>query len=273
VTATACGIPIPDWASDRWPGWFAPDRIPFVVDELTEDDRADLPAVTTAEVSLELRDTFWIYGADQGRVWLDRNQFEGLPRGLRQRLLRAQRAEHEVWLNGPDGRFGPWWQDQIPANLEPIVAHIELGCQSSRQSEVSESTWRSAGAVLPRARELAGTFAPRSGPNCFGTVLAAAGIEDAEDKWLGRQEIEDWLGNRTVGVPDPSHDHEPGTVLVWRDSESQIQHACVTLGDGWVLNKPSQAWSSPRFVWTVDQVKRHTRQPGLRLSRRILNGG
>lgn len=266
----ACGIPIPDWAGQSWPRWFAPERAPFLVDELPVEDRERLPAVTSPEVPLELRDTFWIYGADRDRIWLDQDQFEGLPKGLRQRLLRAQRDEHEVWLRGPSGSYGPWWPTLIPADLAPIVAYLEFGCPPSTHGQVAESTWSAVAPLLPRARELAGTFAPGSGPNCFGTVLAAAGVADADETWMGRQEVEDWLSERTTPVDGPARDHEPGTVLSWRDADGSLQHASVTLGDGWALNKPSQAWASPRFVWTVDQVKRHTRQSGLRLSRRQL---
>ena len=46
------------------------------------------------------------------------------------------------------------------------------------------------------------------------------------------------------------------------------QAAEITLGDGWMLHKPSQSWMSPRKVRTVGEVKRSTRTAGWRLQRR-----
>lgn len=38
--------------------------------------------------------------------------------------------------------------------------------------------------MLPDARELAGTSGNGSGPNCLGTVMAAAGVRGAADEWM-----------------------------------------------------------------------------------------
>jgi hypothetical protein len=61
------------------------------------------------------------------------------------------------------------------------VVSEDLG--PSRHGEVK--SWPTE--ILPRARELAGTFPGGSGPNCFGTVMAAAGVEGAADEWMQRQ--------------------------------------------------------------------------------------
>lgn len=63
---------------------------------------------------------------------------------------------------------------------------------------------------------------------------------------------------------------EPGVVLVWHE-RGEVAHAVVTVGDGWVLNKPSQSWSSPTMVWTVRGSIDNWRLPGTRLSRYRLN--
>ena len=63
-------------------------------------------------------------------------------------------------------------------------------------------------------------------------------------------------------------DRTPGTVLVWRDTDGRPGHAAVALGGGWLLQKSSQGWMSPRQVLDVRQGKYSARFPGLRLSRR-----
>lgn len=136
---------------------------------------------------------------------------------------------------------------------------------TSRHREVSEATWDRARDVLPRARDLAGTFAGQSGPNCFGTVMAAAGVPGAEDVWLLREPFEEWLSSATR---PGGFDTDPGTVLVWRDAEGVALHSAVTLGDGLALHKPSQGWMTPRKVLSVRDVMARARMRGARLSRR-----
>jgi hypothetical protein len=57
---------------------------------------------------------------------------------------------------------------------------------------VAEATWDALAGVLPTARELAGAFPPRSGPNCFGTVMGAAGVTGAAATWMQREPFEQW---------------------------------------------------------------------------------
>ncbi len=268
MTDLVCGVEVPAATTKWWPGWFAPERVPFQVGSLPVPDRDDLPATSSLTISMELQDTFWIYPADQPRLWLSRAEFDALPTGLRRRLVSAQRDEHEVWLHGPDGRFGPWWPDALAGDLAPIIEFIERDRTPSRHAEVSDATWSAAADVLPGARDLAGTFAECSGPNCFGTVMAAAGVAGAASTWMQREPFEEWLAANTTPVAGTGRDRDTGTVFVWRDADGAAQHSCVTLGDGWMLNKPSQGWMSPRFVWTVEQTKRHTREAGWRLHRR-----
>lgn len=63
-------------------------------------------------------------------------------------------------------------------------------------------------------------------------------------------------------------DQEFGTVLVWRGEDASVQHAAVSLGDGWALRKPSQGWMSPTKVLSVPDAKFSSRSPGLHLQRR-----
>ncbi|GAA5039712.1 hypothetical protein [Actinopolymorpha pittospori] len=169
-----------------------------------------------------------------------------------------------------DGHRFVWWPTLVKlAGLEPIIRLIECGVVSSRHREVPARVWRQAAAVLPHARDLAGTVPEGSGPNCFGTVMAAAGVPGAAREWMRQEPFAEWLSTHTR---PGGRDEDPGTVLVWHDQKGAPVHASVTLGGGWALNKPSQAWVSPRFVWTVRDVVNHSRRPGCRLRRRTLTG-
>lgn len=281
--STVAGTTVPPWASERWPGWFAPPAQPFVVDGLPPDDLEALPEPTIRTCSKEVRDSFWIYDR-RPRIWLTEPEFEDLDRGVRTRLVRAQLRVHQsigVVRQAPaavrdiaraqvDGHRFVWWPSLAQlAGLAPIIELIEAGVRPRRHLEVPDQTWRSAAAILPKVQDLAGTFSEGSGPNCFGTVMAAAGVPGAADEWMQREPFADWLSTHTR---PGGHDDQPGTVLVWHNRDGQPDHSAVTIGDGWALNKPSQSWSSPRFVWTVTDVVKHSRQNGSRLSRRRING-
>jgi len=77
--------------------------------------------------------------------------------------------------------------------------------------------------------------------------------------------FETWLRAATRAGGD---DRLPATVLVWRDRAGRAAHAAVTLGAGWLLQKSSQGWMSPRQVLDVRQGKYSARFSGLRLHRR-----
>ena len=164
-----------------------------------------------------------------------------------------------------------WWPDSLNrCGDEPVARFVADEPVTSQHREVTESTWDRAGTVLPAARGLAGTFAAKSGPNCFGTVMAAAGVPGAAEVWMFREPFEAWLAEATT--PGGS-DERPGTVLVWRDRPGLVQHAAVTLGDGWALHKPAQGWMTPRMVLSVPVLKGQARQVGHRLSRRTIVTG
>ena len=104
-------------------------------------------------------------------------------------------------------------------------------------------------------------FARGSATYCFATVMAAAGVEGADD-----EPFESWLAAHcTVG----GHDDLPGTVLVWRDAHGNNTHAAVTLGGGWALQEPGQEWFSPHQVLTVRDLSRLA-PPGVVLHRYYL---
>jgi cell wall-associated NlpC family hydrolase len=97
--------------------------------------------------------------------------------------------------------------------------------------------------------------------------LAAAGVAGAEYEWTAREPFEDRLADNTTSFQGTKRDHQPGVVFVWRNHEGLAEHAAVTIGDGYVLNKPSQAWFSPRVVWTVQETIAASRYRGVTLTR------
>ncbi|MEV4362931.1 hypothetical protein [Nonomuraea sp. NPDC049625] len=244
------GIEVPDDLLQRWLGWFAPPVQPFVIPpDLAgsldlEDDRDRLTP--------EVRDTFYLYGlGSSALVWLTEAGARRLPASVR----RSQPAPHR-WPGSIAGR-----------EVETVVAYVEKGRRPSRHGDVAPATWDAIACALPGARDLAGTFPTRSGPNCFGTVMAACGAESAEERWMLREPFEDWLAEHTA---KGGHDDEPGTVLVWRGADGAAQHAAVTLGHGWALHKPSQGWMSPTKVLASQDLKHSARAGGQRLHRRHL---
>lgn len=67
----------------------------------------------------------------------------------------------------------------------------------------------------------------------------------------------------TLAATNEVNYDKPGVVLVWRQPDGLAVHAAVTLGDGWVVNKPAQCGWAPRFVWTLPEVSRHHEAPDL----------
>lgn len=253
---TIVNIPITEDVVANWRAWFTPSLQPFPRPKEATEWLAALPQRTPACVSDETRDTFYLYGGDW--VWLTRTDFAQLPEDV-QRTWRNRPQLPVIW----DLRNGD----------APLWAWVRKGLTDSCHDHVPPATWHNARHLLPRAQELTGSFPPGSGPNCFGTVMACAGVPGAEDEWVLRETFEEWLHASTEPAPaGPRHDHEPGIVLVWRNKTTgDVNHAAVTLGDGWAASKPSQSWYSPRVVWSVRHTIKAAREPGDRLTRYRIN--
>lgn len=248
LSVRVLGIDVDDELVDRWRGWLMPARQPFWMSR-TDADRLDLPT-GSADLDFETLDAFELYGTQPDRVivWLDRSAARRLSPSLRG----LQPARHR-------------WPTSDPIrDRERAIRFVEFGRRRSLHLDVSEATWEAASTVLPGARSIAGTFSPRSGPNCFGAVMAAAGVAGAADVWMQLAPFEQWLAASTVPGGD---DAAVGTVLVWRTDAGDPAHAAVTLGEGWLLHKPSQGWMSPTKVLTVDGGKYSARQAGRHLHR------
>ncbi|HVF11775.1 MAG TPA: hypothetical protein VNA87_01680 [Actinomycetota bacterium] len=276
------GVEVPAPLMTKWRRWLAPRLQPFFVSTLA----FDLPTSAQGEMTPELRDTFRAYSVDRDlqTVWLSEQMFVDLNRKTRAQLVRAQvnhgrgavpvvrrweeLLDPAVLRAQADGHRFVWWPslfvNDLGAVLDRVVSEDRL---PSRHAEVHETCWERCAELLPGARALAGTFPSRSGPNCFGTVMAASGLAKAADAWMLAAPFENWLDETTRRGGD---DDSPGTVLVWRDHNGGARHAAVTIGDGWGLEKPSQDWHSPRGVSAVQDLIRSNRIRGWRLQRRQL---
>lgn len=261
------GIDVTAALRERWRGWCAPTSQPFALGRLPSAARSVVPR-TSVEVADEWRDTFLLYGVGE-TTWLDEAAVRALPREVRRAVLAERRA-----------RMGtkpvpPW---PSASELDARIARwIECGVRPSSHAVVSESTWSTASVSLPAARELAGTFPAGSGANCFATVVAAIEGGAGQDDWMQIDAFQGWLADRTIPVEDLDPDArarsrsgiDAGTVLVWHEG-GEVAHAAVTIGDGWVLVKPSQSWSSPRVIWSMRSTIAGWTYPGTRLSRHVL---
>jgi hypothetical protein len=272
------GIDVPDDLVERWRSYLAPEWQPFFVDAGGEVPDSH-PQLTLTD---DLRDTYkvWRVRGPKTMVWFDEPSFMALTRSERAQLVRSQveRKRGAVptvkrWANQldavtlraqADGHRFVWWRslvDQAPVDV--LTDFVRDGQPVSRHREVSGKTWRAGERALPRAREIAGKFALPSGPNCFGTTLAAAGLAEPTD-CVVQEPFEEFLATRcTPG----GRDDDIGTVLVWRDKDGLPVHSAVTIGDGWALEKPAQTWWTPRVVLEVRQLIKANRWPGQRLER------
>ncbi len=162
------GIPVSPALLSTWRGWLMPKgQQPFVVPDHVAHDRGLV--AEPQRLTMEFQDSFCIYGDDVGRTyWLTRAQSRALPPAVRA----DQPAPHR------------WPSANVDGDVARVVRFVSKGRRCSRHAEVPASAWRAAGGLLPEARQLAGRFPNGSGPNCFGTVMAAAGVGGSWDlRW------------------------------------------------------------------------------------------
>jgi hypothetical protein len=244
------GIDVESQVLDRWREWLMPPEQPFLVPPDVAAENG-LPA-DRERLSFEITDSFCLYDpGDSAVCWLSRSESRQLPAGIR----RDQPARHR------------WPSQDRARDIDTVARFVEEGRRRSCHADVEETTWRRVSGVLPAARELAGTFPAGSGPNCFGAVMGAAGESGAATTWMQREPFEEWLATMTR---PGGNDGAAGTLLVWRDVRGLVQHAAVTLGDGWALHKPSQGWMSPTKVLAVRDVMFSARARGQHVERHTL---
>lgn len=284
------GVPVSVDLHTRWRRWLAPELQPFFVSNVRgfPKSRPGPPAL-----GAELSHTYRTWRVDRSLdiLWLDEPTFLGMDRSKRAALVRAQVGHRRGavpsvrrWSNllepatlrsQGDGRRFVWWPSLVATNPHDVLARVvaaapegaEVDALPSRHREVAGVTWDRCQAKLPGAKRVAGSFPWSSGPNCFGTVMAAAGVTGAADECMLQPPFVAWLES---ACQPGGHDDDPGTVLVWRDPEGVPVHAAVTIGDGWALEKASGEWWTPRAVRTVGDVIRASRARGQRLERHCI---
>lgn len=283
------GIDVSDGLQARWQAWLAPALQPFFVAP-GRANRWPTAAPEAPVLSAELGHTYRTWAIDRSLqvIWLDEATFLDMPRSRRAALVRAQ-VEHRRgavpsvrrWANAieaselrsqADGHRFVWWPSLVEASRGEILPRVvsrspdgaaPAACPS-RHRDVDAATWTKCARVLPNARGIAGSFPSASGPNCFATVMAAAGIAEVADDCVVQPPFLQWLD---AVCRRGGNDGDPGTVLVWRDSAGDPVHAAVTIGDGWALEKASAEWWTPRAVRSVVDVVRASRARGQRLQR------
>jgi len=242
---------------------------------------------SAAGFDLAFRDTYTTYAVSHDAGWvvlLTSAQFDALPLLTQQALLAAQ-CQHKR------GQVYPW--EQVEKFLSPFSVEIEPRCvtiSGSRYVVLDTKIWAlltpdvrrqwlidyiqsdtptvclsseyASRCTNPIVRQLAGTFAATSGANCFSTTLACVTHDQATARtianfWLHQEPFFQGLARRgyqlrtdlSVSTPDLSD-----AVLIWQDANGQAQHACYLAEHGFVLNKNSQAWYSPRQLLRLPTV-------------------
>jgi hypothetical protein len=155
--------------------------------------------------------------------------------------------------------------------LKWFVSQDDTACHSST---LSEDMWNMIDADCgPMPRRLAGTFSPRSGPNCFSTALAGA-IPDVAfgvcvaDLWLHQEAFLRGLtrlGFRPCAQSSNVDQVTARSVVVWSTPDGQAQHACFVPLDGWALNKDAQGWHAPRQLLPLVDLTASWRDAGLQM--------
>lgn len=280
-----------------WKEHFAPTAQPFFVRrQFPLPSRSgsrwlDSSAVREA-LSLSAHDTFATYEvASDARhlLLLDEGAFESLPPELRAELLHEQLAvgrggvvqvhdltEHltrseidRVTAAASDGLV-VWWPSLFATLSDATQARLLADFASDdrppcRRAELSPEHWRRALRAISGIPSRAGTFHPDSGPNCFGAVIEAFTGRHITRR-TERYEFETWLGARVAG---PGAAEELGTVLLWRDDHNALQHAAVSLGDGYAFHKEAQTWWSPWQVVRLTEVIERWQDAGAMTSVRL----
>jgi hypothetical protein len=259
VFAEVLGIGVDGALVEQWRAWFAPALQPFRTDFLPSEVAAEVPA-RQMKPTPEVEDTFATYSGTW--TWLSEEEFNSLHPSLRRSLLAVRRRTTKP-------KSMPAWPSELASSGDQLMFKwIESGTvRPSQHREVPSSVWKRAQEVLPDAKRLAGTF-PTAGAtrsNCFGTVMAGTGL-DVSEVQIGPDKFQDWLDEYTESITGTKCDDEPGVVFAWTE-HGKLAHATVSIGDGWMFGKGSQAWSSPRNVRPVRKVVNSWVYPTARLAR------
>ena len=257
---TVLGLPVPAPLIRAWEHHFAPAVQPFYLSDDLAARLAHLPLWKREELHpvhlpLSVSDTLNLHDVAPEATWallLDEQGFLALLPHTRTELLEAQLGFRRggVECDPLTRELSVWWPTAWKAltpaarwvHLKTFLDTDRLPC---RRRELTPAHRRELRGRFPELLPLMGTFAAESGPNCFGSVMAACGVPGVSGLWMHSPPFMRWL----EGVAVLSDDLEAcGAVLVWRDASGQVQHAALALGDGWLFHKEAQAWFSPRQV-------------------------
>lgn len=273
-----------------------PVVIPLMSRAEAASDWVDLP--------LDARDTYTVYNVDPSAEWvsmLDSASLLVLEPAVRAKLLHLQltlgrgqiyplQAHEEMTEGDPASRLAEpfifatensgmmslqyevWHAFRPETRAHWLMSYVSQDDSICHSSELAEGAWETIEqACGPMPRRLAGTFSPRSGPNCFSTTLAAA----TPDIAVGDRIAALWLhqgpflrglahlGFREVGRISDVRGVAPRSVIVWNDAEGQAQHACFVPLEGWALNKDAQGWQAPRQLLPLLDVVNAWAEPTL----------
>ncbi|GEM48891.1 hypothetical protein DC3_45260 [Deinococcus cellulosilyticus NBRC 106333 = KACC 11606] len=195
-------------------------------------------------------------------AWVEQ-LFGSLPAPLIQDVFETSQGKHvalrhDAWHNLTPEEQNIW-----------MSACIEQDRESCLSSTLPEALWEKIALHCgPHVRALAGTFSAESGPNCLATTLAPllhgqAEVSEVQNTWLHPEPF--LSGLHAAGfhpTETPPEFPDPCSVLVFLDPKGNLQHACLYLAEGLVLNKDAQGWFTPRQVRTLDSILKSWLHPG-----------
>ncbi|MGD6804239.1 hypothetical protein ACQCVK_16460 [Rossellomorea vietnamensis] len=98
------------------------------------------------------------------------------------------------------------------------------------------------------------TFPSKNGPNCLSAAAAGfSGDKDIIEEWMMPdrfQALLNYYGYRPIDNVTP----EKSDVMVWRDEQNEIMHACFLLNNEYSFNKHGQTMFNPWQVLAVNEV-------------------
>lgn len=93
-------------------------------------------------------------------------------------------------------------------------------------------------------KEVANSFSTVNGSNCFGsTLFAITGQEKYLPEWVHQGQFLEVL--REEGYRQVSGENRLEDVIVWKDDNGMVRHACYYLGNGLYFNKSGQKIFNP----------------------------
>lgn len=236
---TFAGCPLDSTTFAAWQRHWAPHAQPFFVSDALAQRLPAWPRFTRREfhesgVPLSLHDTFTTYNVAPDPLWVMWLTFEAficLEQAGQLDLLREQRdfgragvvhldevadqlEPHDLSALAalaPDGYFVWWprlWELLPVAGRQRVLRRfVETDRLPCRYHELTPDHWNRIAALLPGARDLAGSFLPESGGNCLATVMATFGAPAVAERWVHPEPFERWLERFTPLPEGAAQDH------------------------------------------------------------------